>query len=173
MNQAGCWIIRCVGLLVVGACVPRDVPADVEVVARLGSMGVYDAVAPAPVTPDVGALYFSIRNEGEHPDRLTAVSVDVADSVTLHTQVVEDGMMRMVSLDGMTVPAGDALRMVPGGDHVMITGMRRAYDAGDSLVVTITLERSGTVTFSVPVVSYGDLAARFPEEFHLSEGHRP
>lgn len=160
-------------MLVVVACAPRDAPTHTEPVARLGSLSVYDAVAPSPVTPDVGALYFSVRNAGDHPDRLTAVSVDVADSATLHTQRMEGATMRMVPLDGLTVPAGDVMRMVPGGDHVMVAGIRRPYDAGDSLLVTITLERSGSVTFVVPVVSYGDLAARFPEEFHLSEGRRP
>jgi copper(I)-binding protein len=161
------------GLLAVGACAPGDGRSDIEVVATLGSMSVYDAVAPAPVTPDVGALYFSIRNDGDQPDRLTGVSVNLADSATLHTQMMDGATMHMMALDYLTVPAGGALRMVPGSDHVMITAIRQPYDVGELLLVTATLERSGVVTFSAPVVSYGDLAQRFPEEFHLSKGRRP
>jgi hypothetical protein len=121
----------------------------------------------------VGALYFSIRNSGDQPDRLTGVAVNVADSATLHTQMMDGATMHMMPLDYLTVPAGGALRMVPGGDHVMITAMRHPYDVGELLLVTITLERSGVVTFSAPVVSYGDLAERFPREFPLSEGRHP
>ena len=161
MNSAGFWTLSLAALLTAGGC--ED--SQVDVVATLGSMSVYDAVAPAPVTPDVGALYFSIRNDGDQPDRLTGVSVNVADSATLHTQMMDDETMHMVPLDYLTVPAGGALRMAPGGSHVMITAIRQPYDVGDLLLVTATLERGGVVTFSVPVVSYGDV--------HLSEGGNP
>jgi copper(I)-binding protein len=169
MKQVGLWTLSLAALLTAGGC--ED--SQVDVVATLGSMTVYDAVAPAPVTPDVGALYFSIRNSGDQPDRLTGVSVTVADSATLHTQTMEGATMHMTPLAYLTVPASGALRMVPGSDHVMITGIRQPYDVGDSLRVSAVLERSGVVTFSVPVVSYGDLAERFAEEFHLIGGRQP
>ena len=143
-----------------------------EVIATLGSLTVYDAFAPAPVTPDVGALYFTIRNAGTAPDRLLGVSVDVADSATLHTQRVEQGGMRMTPLEDLAVPVHGAARLVPGGHHVMLSAMHRRYDVGDSIRVSAVLEHAGVLSFTVPVVSYADLIGRFDTGSHDGESHR-
>jgi len=131
-----------------------------EPIARSGPMAVYAAFAPAPILIESAALYFTLRNDGAEPDTLLSVSVDVADSATLHTQVSSGGSMRMVPLEHLAVPAGGSARLVPGGHHVMLTALHHKFEEGDTIHAEVTLARAGTISFSVPVLSYADVADR-------------
>ncbi len=158
-----------VSLVSVG-CGARDEAAQPasEPIARSGPIAVYEAFAPAPILIESAALYFTLRNDGAEPDTLLSVSVDVADSATLHTQVSSGGggegggggSMRMAPLDYLVVPAGGVARLVPGGHHVMLTALHRKFEEGDTIHAEVTLARAGTISFSVPVLSYADVADR-------------
>ena len=156
-----------VSLVSVG-CGARDEAAQPvsEPIARSGPIAVYEAFAPAPILIESAALYFTLRNDGAEPDTLLSVSVDVADSATLHTQVSSGaggeggvgGSMRMAPLDYLVVPAGGVARLVPGGHHVMLTALHRKFEEGDTIHAEVTLARAGTISFAVPVLSYADVA---------------
>ncbi len=132
-------------------------------VVVIGDLSIHDAYAPAPITPDVAALYFTIRNAGALPDRILAVHVDVADSASLHTQTRSGAGTRMQSLESLPVPAAGEARLAPGGDHVMLTGLRRDYQAGDTIQAEVVLERAGPLRFGVPVIEYAELDGKFAD----------
>jgi len=158
-----------VSLVSVG-CGARDEAAQPvsEPIARSGPIAVYEAFAPAPILIESAALYFTLRNDGAEPDTLLSVSVDVADSATLHTQVSlgaggeggRGGSMRMAPLEYLVVPAGGAALLVPGGHHVMLTALHVKFEEGDTIHAEVTLARAGTISFPVPVLSYADVADR-------------
>ena len=133
-----------------------------EPIARSGPIAVYEAFAPAPILIETAALYFTLRNNGAMADTLLSVSVDVADSATLHTQVTSGGggSMRMAPLESLAVPPGGSAKLVPGGNHVMLTALHRKFEEGDTIHAEVTLARAGTISFSVPVLSYADVADR-------------
>ena len=131
-----------------------------EPIAELGSIAVVEAYAPAPIMPETAALYFTLQNRATEPDTILSVSVDVADSATLHTQVMAGSSMRMSPLANMPVPALGAARLTPGGNHVMLTALRGAIVEGDEIHVEVTLARAGTIAFSVPVLTYEQVAER-------------
>ncbi len=143
-------------------CGARDeaVESASEPIARSGPIAVYEAFAPAPILIESAALYFTLRNDGAEPDTLLSVSVDVADSATLHTQVPSGGSVRMATLEYLAVPAGGAAQLVPGGHHVMLTALHRKFEEGDTIHAEVTLARAGTISFSVPVISYAEVADR-------------
>ena len=153
-------------------CGARDEAAQPvsEPIARSGPIAVYEAFAPAPILIESAALYFTLRNDGAEPDTLLSVSVDVADSATLHTQVSSGGggeggsggggSMRMAPLEYLVVPAGGVARLVPGGHHVMLTALHVKFEEGDTIHAEVTLARAGTISFAVPVLSYADVADR-------------
>lgn len=124
------------------------------------AMRVVDPFAPAPVNPDVGALYFTIVNSSDRRDRLTAVRVAVADSARIHDQVEVAGLATMQEVPALDIPPNATVPLVPGRLHVMLGGLQRAYGVGDSLQVEIVFEQAGTLTFWTPVISYADVAAR-------------
>ena len=153
-------------------CGAREEPAGSasEPIARSGPIAVYEAFAPAPILIENAAVYFTLRNAGEEPDTLLSVSVDVADSATLHTQVSSGGSMRMAPLEHLAVPAGGSALLVPGGHHVMLTALHRKFEEGDTIYAEVRLARVGTISFSVPVLSYAEVADRVerrsPESQH-------
>ena len=154
-------------------CGARDEAAESasEPIARSGPLAVYEAFAPAPILIESAALYFTLRNDGAGPDTLLSVSVDVADSATLHTQVSSGGSMRMAPLEYLVVPAGGVALLVPGGHHVMLTALHRKFEEGDTIHAEVTLARAGTISFAVPVLSYADVADRVERRLPYSQ-HR-
>jgi copper(I)-binding protein len=98
-----------------------------------------------------GAVYVTIRNGGGQPDALVAAASDAAATVELHETVRDGGVMRMRPLEKVTVPAGGAVEMKPGGHHIMLLGLRRDLRSGDTVTVTLTFEKAGTVSVQAPV----------------------
>lgn len=100
-----------------------------------------------------GAAFMAIKNTGDADDRLVSAASDVADKVELHTHIEDaNGIMQMVEVEeGFAVPAGGTHVLQRGGDHVMFLGLTRALNHGDSVEVTLTFEKAGDVTVTIPV----------------------
>lgn len=101
-----------------------------------------------------GAVFLEIVNHSAtHSDRLIAASTEVAERVELHTHVHgADGVMRMVEVEeGFAVAPGETRALERGGDHIMLMGLTRALNDGDSFPLRLVFEREGEVTIEVPV----------------------
>lgn len=100
-----------------------------------------------------GAMFLEVMNKGDTDDRLIAATSDVAQRVELHTHREDaDGVMRMLEIeDGIPVPAGGMALLERGGDHVMLMGLNRPLNDGDTVTVTLSFETAGDVTVEVPV----------------------
>ena len=151
-----------IGMVVGGAC--HESSGDEVVVppavATAGDITIENPYAPEPVTPEVGSLYFTLRNHGELPDHLLSIAVDLADDVSLHDQDRSGASMRMVTVESIEVPPGGSVSLEPGGFHAMLRELSYHYRRGDSLSVTIEFANAGGTTFFVPVISYIDVADR-------------
>jgi copper(I)-binding protein len=118
---------------------------------HLGELTVVDAFLPQPPSPDVAAIYLTVRNAGSRPDALVSVSSSAAVSSMLMSEN-PDGTMGM--LQELRVPAHGQASLVPGKDHLML---ERPYDAlviGQHVLVTLRFQRAGALTVSVPVVPF-------------------
>jgi copper(I)-binding protein len=100
-----------------------------------------------------GAAFMVLANTGSEDDRLIAASTDAAQRVELHTHIEDgDGVMRMVEVeDGIEVPAGGETMLQRGGLHVMLMGLTAPLNQGDQIDLTLTFEKAGDVTLTVPV----------------------
>jgi copper(I)-binding protein len=120
-----------------------------------GGLEVTEARMGQPTGPNA-AVYFTVSNGGDQPDRLIAASTGVAASVQVHeTAMAEDGTMSMHEVDGLDLPAGGTLALEPGGYHLMLIDAERA-DVGDTVQVTLDWENAGEMTIDVEVVAPGD-----------------
>jgi len=79
------------------------------------------------------AGYLSIDNGTDGDVRLTDVSSADFGMIMLHTTVIEDGVARMLHLDGLDVPARGTVRLAPGGTHMMLMHPKRALREGDTV----------------------------------------
>lgn len=100
-----------------------------------------------------GAAYLTIANHGEEADRLVAASTPAAERTELHTHLVEGGIMRMRPIEAVEVPPGAPAAMRPGGDHVMLMGLRQPLRVGDSFELILVFEKAGEVAVTVRVES--------------------
>jgi protein SCO1/2 len=124
-----------------------------------GSVQVLDAYAPAPADGARTAVYLTLRNTGPGADTLRALATPAAASASLHDMRTDgSGMMRMVPIEGVPVPAGASVMLAPGRRHGMLEGIGAGrMDPGDTIRATLTFARGGEVTVPVRVVSYDAL----------------
>jgi copper(I)-binding protein len=83
--------------------------------------------------------------------KLLAVSSPVAGSAEIHWMKMEDGTMRMRSIDALELPAGQVVELAPGGYHVMLFGLKQALNAGDRIALTLDFETAAGQKMQMPV----------------------
>jgi periplasmic copper chaperone A len=161
------WIVPTAVALVCGSAViafgsvagasyraPGRTPA---VGTRIGSLTVVDAFLPDPPSPDVAAIYLTVKNSGSRSDSLIGVSTAAADSSMLMTEN-PDGTMGM--LGQLRIPAHGEASLVPGHDHLMLEQPTHALTLGQHIMVTLHFRRAGYLIISVPVVPLSRILTR-------------
>lgn len=114
--------------------------------------GVWSRAMP-PSAP-TGAVYFTVKNTGQHTDRLLGAQTERAGKTELHTHVHEGEIMRMQQVDSVELPAGSRVEFKPGGNHVMLFDLRQPLKAGERFSMTLTFEHAGEVPVDVSILEY-------------------
>ncbi|MBL3665129.1 copper chaperone PCu(A)C [Streptomyces sp. M2CJ-2] len=130
------------GALTLAGCGGSDSSSDTA------ELSVDSAYMPQPVS-DLAAGFLVISNKGGADDRLTSVSSDIADRVTVHETV--DGSMR--EADGLDIPARGSLVLESGGNHLMFEQLKRKPKQGQKVSVELRFAHSDPVTVEIPVKS--------------------
>lgn len=127
---------------------------DHMMIVEHGALRISDAYArvASPVAK-AGAAFLTIENIGSIDDQLIAAQSDVAQRVELHTHTMNsEGVMQMGKVEGgFAIPASDSHALARGGDHVMFMGLNNRWTHGDKIEVTLTFEKAGDVTLTIPV----------------------
>jgi copper(I)-binding protein len=115
---------------------------------------------PSSAMASAGAAYMTIHNNGT-PDALVGASSPAATTVEVHETVVtgspaagasgDGGMMGMQPVERLEIPAGGSVELKPGSYHIMLIGLEQDLNAGATIEVTLTFEKAGELTLSVPV----------------------
>lgn len=104
----------------------------------------------------VGGGFLTILNKGETADRLVSASSPAAKDVQLHEMKMEGEVMQMRQLEnGIEIPAGSTVTLQPGGLHIMFMGLNGAFVQGQTVPVTLTFEKAGTVEVTLAVEAVG------------------
>jgi len=91
---------------------------------------------PPPVA-DTAAGYLTLHNSGDTDVEVVAVESAAATRPEFHSMSMHDGMMHMMKMEKVVVPAHGELRFESGGNHLMLTGLTNALNAGDHVMLTI------------------------------------
>ncbi|MBL5974358.1 MAG: copper chaperone PCu(A)C [Candidatus Leucobacter sulfamidivorax] len=111
-----------------------------------------DGWAKAAETGGMTGLFGTLENHGDHDLVITGVESDAAEMIELH-EVTADGVMR--EIEGPTsIPAGGALELAPGANHIMLMGLTRELLAGDEVEVTVRFDDGTSVHLAVLVKDY-------------------
>ena len=112
-----------------------------------------------PPNAPAGAAYFVIHSQSTDKDVLVSASSPIAEKTELHTHVMLGEVMKMQQIDSVAIPAGGEAVFAPGGNHVMLFGLKKPLVAGESFPLTLVFEKAGAVDVQVKVEQDAPAAA--------------
>lgn len=142
--------------------------------ATVAGAGVSVAHAAQPVNvkdawvrvPAPGQKVASAYMELTSPTDIALISVasPAAGRVELHAVTTEDGVMKMRPVGRVELPAGKAVKLAPGGLHVMLEDLKRPLKAGETVPLTLTIQRAdfSRAVFTIEAEARSATAARSP-----------
>lgn len=97
-------------------------------------------------------LFATLVNETDQPVTVVAAESDVAATVQLHVtdKDASGAMVMKETQEGFTVPPHGTFELRPGGNHVMLMGLRRPILSGTETVVTLQDANGGHVHVHAP-----------------------
>jgi hypothetical protein len=98
-----------------------------------------------------GAVYVTIENKGDNDDRLIGVMTDHAAMAMVHQTEMSNGVARMRMAGEINIPAGQSIKMVPGGTHIMLEGLRTPLKTGDRFELVLKFRESADERVTVKV----------------------
>ncbi len=105
---------------------------------------------PTPTGRQVTGCYLTLT--APSADTLVSISTPVAALAQVHEMKMESNMMMMRELEaGLPLPAGQAVALAPGGNHIMLMGVTEPLKTGDTVPLTLTFATAAPVEVSATV----------------------
>jgi len=105
---------------------------------------------PSPNGAKAGGCYVTLTAATD--DRLMGGSTPRAASLQVHEMKTENGMMKMAELTaGLPLPAGQAVALAPGGNHLMLIGLTAPLIAGETVPLTFQFASAPPITVQAQV----------------------
>lgn len=112
--------------------------------------------APTPPGAKVAAGYLTIKNEGENSDRLVGGNSSIAERLEIHKTVIDNDVARMRHLEnGIELPSGSSVVLMPGDVHIMFVGLKQQLVLGERYEVTLEFETAGEQVVEFVVENIG------------------
>jgi copper(I)-binding protein len=108
-----------------------------------------------PGAAKISAGYMTLINKGPLSDRLLGAASPLAEKVQFHKETEESGVSRMRQVQAVEIQPGGKVVFKPGELHMMILGLKRPLREGDSLPLTLQLEKAGNIDVSLTVEKVG------------------
>lgn len=104
------------------------------------------ATAPGQKNGSV-ALVITSQKEA----RLIAVSSKASSSAEIHTMSMDNGVMKMRQLEYLPLPAMQSVSLGPGGDHLMLFGLKKPLVEGSQVPLSLTVRFSDNRTENINI----------------------
>jgi copper(I)-binding protein len=95
--------------------------------------------------------YMGLTNSSDQDIELVAAEGGVSKVVELHTHVTEDGMLKMITIPKIDLPAGKTVMLEPNGLHIMLIGLINDLKDGDKAALTLVFKDGSKKVVDVPV----------------------
>lgn len=107
-------------------------------------------------------LFITIKNSTANELSIKSGTSTVASRVEFHEMAMKDGKMVMQpKASGIKIPAGGTTMLKPGGDHVMLMGLKQALAVGTEVTVELTFSDGTTKKVTAPVKAFADGNAQY------------
>lgn len=136
--------MRLIAALLVVLVLPLSL--DAHSVTIDGIEVIHPNIPAPPASAKSAAVYMAISNNTAEAERLIGVETPLAKQAALHTtEQGTGGVVRMIKLEGVDIPAGETVVLEPGGMHVMLMGLTGQVREGDMVPATLIFEKAGRV----------------------------
>jgi len=122
--------------------------ADIEVSAAY--------VRGLPPGVDNTSAYMTLRNTGSTAVDLVGARSHIAASVMLHNTMNHDGMLHMMHVNKVSIPAQGEVTLVSGGLHLMLTKLREQPADGSEVELLLQFSDGSELSVLAPVRSVLD-----------------
>jgi len=120
----------------------------------------------APPISKITAGFFEIHNHSDQTATLIAATSSIAKKIEIHHSSVMDKMMSMQKIDALEIPAHDSIALTPGGLHLMLSGLQRPLQPGETLSLTLQFLNQQAITIQAHVQDI-----RTPDKHHPAHQH--
>lgn len=103
-----------------------------------------------PSATNTGA-FMVLTNRGPRDVKLVKADNPVSRATELHTHIDEGGVKKMRQVPFITVPAGGATVLAPGGLHVMLIDLLRPLREGELIAITLSFDDGTRLVVEAPV----------------------
>ena len=108
----------------------------------------------------VGAGYLALTTRGAEAARLIGGSTEVAGRIEVHEMSMDNGVMKMRELaGGVEVKPGETVTLKPGGNHLMLMGLKRGLKEGERFKAQLDFAKGGKTEVEFVVQGMGAAAA--------------
>jgi copper(I)-binding protein len=83
------------------------------------------------------AAYLTLKSSEDA--KVVSVASPAAGKAQLHASMIMSGVAHMEALDGLALPAGKAVELKPGGEHVMLMEVPRPLHPGATVPLSLTI----------------------------------
>ena len=108
-----------------------------------------------PPGQPTAAAYLTVTNPDAATVRLVAARSEFAGRVEIHRSSQVEGMWRMRRIDGLDIPAGGTITLAPGGTHLMLMGLARPLQEGESLSILLEFDNGEALPARIVVKAPG------------------
>ncbi len=108
-----------------------------------------------PPGAKTAAVYLTLANNGTADDQLVGAATPVASMAGLHTETMDDGVMKMRPVASVDIGPGGKAELKPGGMHIMLMGLKHPLKRGQHFALILKFAHAPPLTVQVEVAKIG------------------
>ena len=114
------------------------------------TLKIVNAIMPAvPPVSRTAAVYLTLQNLSDETIVLSTVETDIARHAMFHQTIENNGIAKMQHRDDLVIPAKQSLKLVSGGIHIMLMGLKGIPSNNQFQLTLGNAERKYQVTVNI------------------------
>ncbi|ODC04694.1 hypothetical protein BFW38_15325 [Terasakiispira papahanaumokuakeensis] len=111
----------------------------------------HPTVRAVPPGSETTAAFMTLYNPTQEDRVLVGADSDLSEVTELHHHIMSEGVMRMRRLTRIELPAGQTVKLEPGGLHLMLIGLKQIPAEGDTVQLNLQLDNGEVIEVLTPV----------------------
>jgi len=109
-------------------------------------------IRAVPPASKMSAAYMKIMNHGKNDDQLISVKTNLSKVAEIHNVEKKDGMMKMMPVSFVKIPAGGKQFLKPGSYHIMLIKLNKIPKIGEEYELILHFKNAGMINVKATVM---------------------